>query len=141
MADLFSFLDNVPDEKDDVEMAVDLPEPTVKKRKVDEQNGNLGQEPHSVQNDEPAGKKARIEAANPVVLDEFETEAKREVAASAGLQGSVEEGARLELRHQVHLTSKQTRISTYFAVGSPPSRSAARLPLCTHNTTCSACKT
>ncbi|KAF8919476.1 antiviral helicase [Mucidula mucida] len=82
-------------------MAVDLPEPTVKKRKVDEQNGNLGQEPHSVQNDEPAGKKARIEAANPVVLDEFETEAKREVAASAGLQGSVEEGARLELRHQV----------------------------------------
>ncbi|EJD07908.1 antiviral helicase [Fomitiporia mediterranea MF3/22] len=37
----------------------------------------------------------------PVVVDEFETEAKREVAASAGLTGQVEAGSRLELRHQV----------------------------------------
>ncbi|KXN88677.1 ATP-dependent RNA helicase mtr4 [Leucoagaricus sp. SymC.cos] len=39
---------------------------------------------------------------NPVVLDAFETEAKREVAASAGLTGATTEaGSRLELRHQV----------------------------------------
>ncbi|KIP11280.1 hypothetical protein PHLGIDRAFT_489254 [Phlebiopsis gigantea 11061_1 CR5-6] len=37
----------------------------------------------------------------PMVTDEVEIEAKREVAASAGLQGSVEAGSRLELRHQV----------------------------------------
>ncbi|EIM83920.1 antiviral helicase [Stereum hirsutum FP-91666 SS1] len=38
----------------------------------------------------------------PVVVDEFETEAKREVAASAGLTGSTEAaGSRLELKHQV----------------------------------------
>ncbi|KIJ98963.1 hypothetical protein K443DRAFT_103070 [Laccaria amethystina LaAM-08-1] len=37
----------------------------------------------------------------PVVLDDFETEAKREVAASAGLTGAVEAGSRLELKHQV----------------------------------------
>jgi ATP-dependent RNA helicase DOB1 len=36
-----------------------------------------------------------------VVVDEFETEAKREVAASAGLTGATEiAGSRLELRHQ-----------------------------------------
>ncbi|KAF9042917.1 rRNA-processing arch domain-containing protein [Panaeolus papilionaceus] len=37
----------------------------------------------------------------PVVLDDFETEAKREVEASAGLTGTVEGGSRLELKHQV----------------------------------------
>jgi ATP-dependent RNA helicase DOB1 len=36
-----------------------------------------------------------------MVLDDFETEAKREVAASAGLTGSVDIGTRLEIRHQV----------------------------------------
>uniref|UniRef100_A0A8H7XX10 Antiviral helicase n=1 Tax=Psilocybe cubensis TaxID=181762 RepID=A0A8H7XX10_PSICU len=47
-------------------------------------------------------KKARISSPKPVVLDDFETEAKREVAASAGLDsGSAEAGSRLELRHQV----------------------------------------
>ncbi|EKM75469.1 hypothetical protein AGABI1DRAFT_46451 [Agaricus bisporus var. burnettii JB137-S8] len=38
----------------------------------------------------------------PIVLDDFETEAKREIAASAGLTGTTTEaGSRLELRHQV----------------------------------------
>ncbi|KAF6760384.1 rRNA-processing arch domain-containing protein [Ephemerocybe angulata] len=47
-------------------------------------------------------KKPRMGSPKPVVLDDFETEAKREVAASAGLTGSaVESGSRLELRHQV----------------------------------------
>lgn len=46
-------------------------------------------------------KKPRIGSPQPVVLDDFETEAKREVEASAGLTGAVVEGSRLELRHQV----------------------------------------
>ncbi|KAH9991975.1 antiviral helicase [Russula compacta] len=56
--------------------------------------------------DEPPSKKKRLDApsssAPAVVVDEFETEAKREVAASAGLTGATEAaGSRLELRHQV----------------------------------------
>ncbi|GAW07422.1 antiviral helicase [Lentinula edodes] len=58
--------------------------------------------------DPSSSKKAKMEAtpatesiSNPVVLDDFETEAKREVAASAGLTGGVEAGSRLELRHQL----------------------------------------
>ncbi|TFK24097.1 antiviral helicase [Coprinopsis marcescibilis] len=46
-------------------------------------------------------KKLRLSSPKPVVLDDFETEAKREVAASAGLTGTVEAGSRLELKHQV----------------------------------------
>jgi hypothetical protein len=46
-------------------------------------------------------KKARMASPKPMVLDDFETEAKREVAASAGLIGSVDIGTRLELKHQV----------------------------------------
>jgi len=52
-----------------------------------------------IQKTQPLKRKAQ--PANPVLLDDFETEAKREVAASAGLTGTDEEGARLELRHQV----------------------------------------
>lgn len=101
MADLFSFLDNVADEPIDESviessaMLVDTPESSAKKRKAEvSQNRGPGVE------EEPAVKKPRLDAPNPIVLDDFETEAKREVAASAGLQGSVEAG-RLELRHQV----------------------------------------
>jgi ATP-dependent RNA helicase DOB1 len=50
---------------------------------------------------ESSPKKPRLCAKDPVVLDDFETEAKREVEASAGLTGTAESGARLELRHQV----------------------------------------
>ncbi|KAF8581458.1 antiviral helicase [Ramaria rubella] len=50
---------------------------------------------------EPVPKKPRLASPKPVVVDEFQTEAKREVAASAGLTGTVEAGQRLELRHQV----------------------------------------
>lgn len=49
----------------------------------------------------PASKKPRLASPKPVVVDEFQTEAMREVAASAGLTGTVETGQRLELRHQV----------------------------------------
>lgn len=105
MADLFSFLDNVPDESMDepaIEsgaMPVDAPESSAKKRKAEVSGPDM----NGVE-EEPAGKKPRLDAPNPIVLDDFETEAKREVAASAGLQGSVEAG-RLELRHQVCSTT------------------------------------
>ena len=49
----------------------------------------------------PASKKPRLASPKPVVVDEFQREAKREVPASAGLTGTVEAGQRLELRHQV----------------------------------------
>lgn len=49
----------------------------------------------------PLSKKPRLASPKPIVVDEFHTEAKREVAASAGLTGTVEAGQRLELRHQV----------------------------------------
>ncbi|KAL7284265.1 hypothetical protein ACG7TL_001547 [Trametes sanguinea] len=116
--DLFSFLDDTPqkaessqDANGDVQMKlrseVQAANGTARKRKavtppkpmdVDARNGE------SSANDagpsEP--KKPRIEAPpNPMVVDEVEIEAKREVAASAGLTGAVEAGSRLELRHQV----------------------------------------
>ena len=53
----------------------------------------------------PSPKKPRLASPNPVVVDEVEIEAKREVAASAGLTGAVEAGSRLELRHQVSTCS------------------------------------
>ncbi|KJA17238.1 hypothetical protein HYPSUDRAFT_146799 [Hypholoma sublateritium FD-334 SS-4] len=46
-------------------------------------------------------KKPRLSSPKPVILDDFETEAKREVAADAGLTGAAEAGSRLELKHQV----------------------------------------
>lgn len=57
---------------------------------------------------EPPSKRKRLDfpsaSASAVVVDEFETEAKREVAASAGLTGATDAaGVRLELRHQVML--------------------------------------
>jgi ATP-dependent RNA helicase DOB1 len=59
--------------------------------------------------EEPAPKKPRLASPKPVVVDEFQTEAKREVAASAGLTGTVEAGQRLELRHQVRDLSSDRR--------------------------------
>jgi ATP-dependent RNA helicase DOB1 len=58
--------------------------------------------------DGPPAKRKRLDIASTsapaVVVDEFETEAKREVAASAGLTGATETaGSRLELRYQVRL--------------------------------------
>ena len=52
---------------------------------------------------EPAAKKPRIASPVPMVVDEFETEAKREIAASAGLTGgeAAVAGQSLSLVHQV----------------------------------------
>jgi len=123
--DLFSFLDdnNPPnDVEDDNESDKDedahpmvvneIPlSPNSKKRKLDAAiTGDITVEPSNArisdEGDDEMGdkvvKRPRLdEAPNPVVVDEFETEAKREVAASAGLTGAVEAGSRLELKHQV----------------------------------------
>ncbi|KAA1477052.1 antiviral helicase [Dentipellis sp. KUC8613] len=85
------------------------PESVAPKRKLEAEaalhaNGKVGEDGTTTEGPSPP-KKARIEetpAPQPVVVDEFETEAKREVAASAGLTGAAETaGSRLELRHQV----------------------------------------
>jgi ATP-dependent RNA helicase DOB1 len=100
--DLFSFLDdqtvNDIDGEGDVEIVSDDAQASTsaprKRRASTPTNGHDPNLKHST-------KKARAATPPPVVLDEFETEAKREVAASAGLAGPVEAGSRLELRHQV----------------------------------------
>lgn len=81
-------------------------------------NNDNGMHEVAMDEEEDAGpsslKKPRIAEPSPVpfvqpvVVDEFETEAKREVAASAGLTGSTEAaGSRLELKHQVCCTHAQ----------------------------------
>jgi ATP-dependent RNA helicase DOB1 len=105
-SDLFSFLDDVPiGEDNDEPIAEEIEDqPQIpKKRKVDDPTA-LGPSNEEGADSEPrpsAQKKPRTASPKPVVVDEFETEAKREVAASAGLTGGVEAGSRLELRHQV----------------------------------------
>jgi ATP-dependent RNA helicase DOB1 len=110
--DLFSFLDNVPQDTvadnrshDDSRMDIDALETSSKKRKATPPKSFLvedGPDSATDEQDPSARKKPRIASPAPVVVDEFETEAKREVEASAGLTGSnVEAGSRLELRHQV----------------------------------------
>ncbi|PAV18118.1 antiviral helicase [Pyrrhoderma noxium] len=118
--DLFSFLADKPvDDETDSEEEYEVDEPNVEdalavagdtslKRKAEEdgaealtKNEETKQEDGDVESIEPATKKLRVASPAPVVVDEFETEAKREVAASAGLTGAVEAGSRLELRHQV----------------------------------------
>jgi len=82
--------------------------------------------------DEPgpsALKKPRMASPKPIVLDDFETEAKREVAASAGLTGGVEAGSRLELRHQVRNASFLFPHFVTSYVGPSPSGRPARLQL------------
>ncbi|KAJ7621151.1 rRNA-processing arch domain-containing protein [Roridomyces roridus] len=94
--DLFSFLEGDTGQ-DEPMLETTAPAPANQlKRKADSPRPTPVAGPSSP-------KRPRVEdAPNPVVLDDFETEAKREVAASAGLTGSsVESGSRLELKHQV----------------------------------------
>ncbi|KAJ7083715.1 hypothetical protein B0H15DRAFT_419711 [Mycena belliarum] len=90
-------------------------------------------------------KRPRAEAPNPVVLDDFETEAKREVAASAGLTGSsVESGSRLELKHQVRggvVFEIGSKFTGSVRAGPPPSRCTPWLQSCPTIATCSSSKT
>lgn len=71
-----------------------------RKRKADDQNGQSN------------GKKARIGSPVPIILDEFETEAKREVEAHAGLTGAeIAAGQTISLSHQVSIFAKDRFIS------------------------------
>lgn len=111
--DLFSFLEQAPDELekdlDEVEMA-DIP---TRKRKASpsvEQLVQNGESSHSGENGAglSSHKKQRFASPAPIVLDEVEVEAKREVKASAGLMSAEtdETSPRLELKHQArHLVS------------------------------------
>ena len=111
--DLFSFLEQAPDalekDLDDVAM-VDVP---TRKRKASlsaEQPIQNGEPSHSDENGvvSPSHKKQRFASPAPIVLDEVEVEAKREIKVSAGLMSAEadETGPRLELRHQArHLAS------------------------------------
>ena len=123
--DLFSFLDNDNDsENSDSEppsnvMQVDsvprtgLPHASTLSNKRSITSSELevwikSPPPSPPSEDGPPSKKKRLDIASSsvpaVVVDEFETEAKREVAASAGLTGATEmAGSRLELRYQARL--------------------------------------
>lgn len=99
--DLFSFLDGLPSgDEDKVE---NVPEPRQLDKKIKRRAST--DHPSGLADGDTSGsftfKKPRVSSPVPVVVDEFETEAKREMAASGGLTGSVEAGSRLELRHQV----------------------------------------
>lgn len=106
--DLFSFLDDTPADTTweadlDNQAPSDQPALEIKKRKADSESANGGAS-ESVVDNEPGPstpKKPRMSSPQPVVVDEIEIEAKREVEANAGLTGAVEAGSRLELRHQV----------------------------------------
>jgi ATP-dependent RNA helicase DOB1 len=106
--DLFSFLDDTrPSEDvdkypDEDGVQFDVPNKQGLKRKAGPPSPSTNHSPVvGVEAHLPESKRLRTEPANPILLDDFETEAKREVAASAGLTGADEAGTRLELRHQV----------------------------------------
>ena len=106
--DLFSFLEQDPDaleeDLDELEV-VDVPTRKRKAEKSAEEPVQNGEPSHSDENGvgSPSYKKQRIASPTPMVLDEVEVEAKREVKVSAGLMSAEtdETGPRLELRHQV----------------------------------------
>ena len=120
--DLFSFLDNDNDsEISDSETALNVMQvdnvpstglvhastPSNKRHAASETRIN-SPPPSPPIEDGPPSKKKRLDTASSsapaVVVDEFETEAKREVPASAGLTGATETaGSRLELRYQARL--------------------------------------
>ncbi|KAH9919459.1 antiviral helicase [Epithele typhae] len=114
--DLFSFLEDAPPQPasppadEDVVMKTEpttQPKPSAKKRKAATpssapQNGASVPEAKDEKEAGPSEpKKPRLDSPKPMVVDEAEIEARREVAASAGLTGGVDAGSKLELRHQV----------------------------------------
>jgi ATP-dependent RNA helicase DOB1 len=108
--DPFSFLDekDVEDNESDNELDNRQADTNVSQDSLKKRKPSLSHSPPTddEQDDDPVSrisKKPRLTTPKPVVqvVDEFETEAKREVAASAGLTGGVESESLLELRHQV----------------------------------------
>jgi len=105
--DPFSFLDDAPvenGEQHDIEHDL-APETEPSPQELPHKRSAILSTSTDDEADSPVSKKPRLALPKPVVVDEFETEAKREVAASAGLTGGVEAGSLLELRHQV-MTSR-----------------------------------
>lgn len=111
--DLFSFLEKAPDalekDLDDVNM-VEVPTRKRKASPAAEQPVQNGEPSYPDGNGvgSPSHKKQRFASPAPIVLDEVEVEAKREVKVSAGLMSAEadEVGSRLELKHQArHLAS------------------------------------
>lgn len=100
-SDLFSFLNGAPSGDEDKDINVPEPRHVDKKTKRSASTDPPGDRMSGGASGSFASKKSRVSSPVPVVVDEFETEAKREMAASGGLTGSVEAGSRLELRHQV----------------------------------------
>ncbi len=118
--DLFSFLDDNHDSgNSDSEITPDAMQVDKELARASAPSNERSAEPPKPQTrvkspasspppeDDPPSKRKRLgpsASAPAVVVDEFETEAKREVAASAGLTGATDAaGLRLELRHQVIL--------------------------------------
>lgn len=106
-AHLFSFLEQAPDALEKGLDEVDMSDVPIRKRKAStslEQPVQNGEPSHPGENGvgSPSYKKQRFTSPAPIVLDEVEVEAKREVKVSAGLMGAEtdEVGLRLELRHQ-----------------------------------------
>ncbi|KAH9913833.1 antiviral helicase [Fomitopsis serialis] len=110
--DLFAFLDEAAPE--DVPMDVQAENSTAnghsdrRKRKAESPAPSRSptpvassQERDGAPEEGPPTKRPRVASPKPMVVDEVEIEAKREVAASAGLTGGAEGGLRLELKHQV----------------------------------------
>lgn len=101
--DLFSFFDQPQDAVDndmDIQEYDVMQVDSSKKRKASSPIPSA-RPPSPKQEPVPSSsKKVRLSSPKPVVVDEAEIEAKREVAASAGLTGAVEAGSRLELKHQ-----------------------------------------
>jgi len=117
--DLFSFLEQDQDalekDLDDVSM-VDVP---TRKRKASpsaEQPVQNGEPSHSGENGvvSPSHKKQRFASPAPIVIDEVEVEAKREIKVSAGLMSAEtdETGPRLELKHQARYLVSSLHLHT-----------------------------
>lgn len=112
-ADLFSFLEQAPDALEKDLDQVDMADVPTRKRKAHTSVEQPGQSPEPSPSGEngvvsPSSKKQRFASPAPIVLDEVEVEAKREVKVSAGLMSAEadETGPRLELRHQArHLVN------------------------------------
>ncbi|GBE84664.1 ATP-dependent RNA helicase mtr4 [Sparassis crispa] len=106
--DLFSFLDEAPAETisdidGDAVMRDVTQAETSRKRKAGSPRAanGAGLSPAADEAGPSVPKKQRVALSQPLVVDEVEIEAKREVAASAGLESAVDAGSRLELRHRV----------------------------------------
>ncbi|TFY60200.1 hypothetical protein EVJ58_g5300 [Rhodofomes roseus] len=117
--DLFSFLDEAPTE--DVPMDATNGHPDGRKRKAESPAQARSPSPAAhiqgadgEQEEGPPMKKPRVASPKPMVVDEVEIEARREVAASAGLTGSTEAGSRLELKHQALSNQKYREMLAEF---------------------------